>query len=93
MPNALLEAMACEKPVIATPVGGVLDVVSDCENGRIVPVNDVTSLTTIIQELLSDKILRKELGSSARQTIQDRFTPQKELDGNLLVYRSLGMRI
>jgi len=93
MPNALLEAMACEKPVIATPVGGVLDVVSDCENGRIVAVNDVNSLTTVIQELLSDNILRKELGSLARKTILNNFTPQKELDGNLFLYRNLGLRV
>ena len=93
MPNALLEAMACEKPVIATPVGGVLDVVRDCENGRIVAVNDVNSLTTVIQELLSDNILRKELGSLARETVLNKFTPQKELDGNLFLYRNLGLRV
>ena len=93
MPNALLEAMACEKPVIATPVGGVLDVVRDCENGRIVAVNDVNSLTAVIQELLSDNIRRKELGSRARKTILNEFTPQKELDGNLFLYRNLGLRV
>ncbi len=33
MPNALLEAMACEKAVIATPVGGAMDVMEDGKNG------------------------------------------------------------
>jgi glycosyltransferase involved in cell wall biosynthesis len=92
MPNALLEAMACEKAVIATPVGGALDVLDDCENGRIVPINDVNSLTTITQEVLSDKIQQKKLGRSARRTIQDKFTLQNELDGNLTVYRKLGLK-
>ncbi|HUF00546.1 MAG TPA: glycosyltransferase family 4 protein, partial [Anaerolineales bacterium] len=92
MPNALLEAMACEKAVIATPVGGALDVLDDCENGRIVPINDINSLTTITQEVLSDKILQKKLGRSARRTIQDKFTLQNELDGNLTVYRKLGLK-
>jgi len=93
LPNALLEAMACEKPVIATPVGGVLDLISDCENGRIVPVNDVNSLTRIIQEVLSDKSLQKHLGTSARQTVQSRFALEQELDGNLGLYRKLGLKI
>lgn len=91
MPNALLEAMACEKAVIATPVGGALDVLDDCENGQIVPINDINSLTRIIQEVLSDKILQKKLGRSARRTIQGKFTLQNELDGNLTVYRKLGL--
>jgi glycosyltransferase involved in cell wall biosynthesis len=93
LPNALLEAMAYEKPVIITPVGGMLDVVTDCENGRIVTVNNLTSLTTIIQEILSDKSLQKHLGESARQTVQRRFTLEQELDGNLGLYRKLGLKI
>jgi glycosyltransferase involved in cell wall biosynthesis len=93
LPNALLEAMACERPVIATPVGGVLDVVEDRGNGRIVPVNDVNSLATTIQEVLSDKDLQKHLGHSARQTVSERYTPQMELDGNIKLYRKLGLNI
>ena len=93
MPNALLEAMACEKPVIATPVGGVLDVLSDGENGRLVPVNDINCLTNIIQEVLSDRSLQKQLGRSARQSIQSKFTLQHELNGNLLLYRNLGLKV
>ena len=92
MPNVLLEAMACEKAVIATPVGGALDVIEDSRNGRMVPVNDVQSLTTILQELLSDRSQRDRLGDSARQIVQSRFTHRNELDGNLAVYRTLGLQ-
>jgi glycosyltransferase involved in cell wall biosynthesis len=92
MPNVLLEAMACEKAVVATPVGGALDVIEDCKNGRMVPVNDVTSLTTILIELLSDRSQRDQLGTSARRTVQGRFTYRNELDGNLSVYRNLGLQ-
>ena len=92
MPNVLLEAMACEKAVIATPVGGALDVIEDRKNGRMVPVNDVQSLTTILEELLSDRSQRERLGASARQTVQSRFTHRNELDGNLAVYRTLGLQ-
>src|SRR6266498_628240 len=93
MPNALLEAMACEKPIVATPVGGVIDVVKDCENGRITPVNDVNSLTQIIQEILSDKSEQKHLGKSARLTVQSKYTLEQELEGNLELYRKLGITV
>ncbi len=93
LPNALLEAMACERPVIATPVGGVLDVVGDHENGRIVAVNDVSSLVKAIQEIMSDKELQKHLGTSARQTVESKFTLKNELQTNILLYRKLGLNV
>ena len=40
MPNAVLEAMVCGKAVVATAVGGVLDVVKDQDNGILLPTND-----------------------------------------------------
>ena len=91
MPNALLEAMACEKAVVATPVGGILDVVKDLENGLIVPVNDAEALSNAILKLLEDQSLRNRLGKAARETIQKEFTLEKELELNLNVYRNLGI--
>ncbi len=92
LPNALLEAMAYEKAVIVTPVGGVLDAVIDCENGRFVRTNDANELADAINELLSDRTIRMKLGSTARQTVMNTFTPQAELDGNLALYRRLGLK-
>ena len=89
MPNALLEAMACEKAIVVTPVGGVLEAIEDAENGKIVPVNDIDALTKTIEELLDNSNLRKQLGKSARETVQDRFTLEKELAENLAIYRKL----
>jgi glycosyltransferase involved in cell wall biosynthesis len=93
LPNALLEAMACEKAVIATPVGGIPDAMIDCENGRFVRTNDATELANIINELLADENLRKKLGSAACQTITNKFTPQAELGTNLALYRRLGIKV
>ena len=92
MPNVLLEAMACEKVVVATPAGGIADVLEDGKNGRIVSINDVNSLSMIIRDLLSDKELRERLGAAARRTIQSKFTIQGELSGNLRVYCKLGLK-
>jgi len=92
LPNAVLEAMACEKAIVATSVGGVSDVIRDRVNGSIVPVNDAESLSKAILELLEDEPLRNRLGKSARETVQKDFTLQKELDANLSVYKTLGIK-
>ncbi len=92
MPNAVLEAMACGRTVIATRAGGVMDVLQDGKNGRLVSINDINSLSAVIQEVLSDKALQSRLGASARRTILDKFTLQNELDGNLAVYCKLGLK-
>jgi glycosyltransferase involved in cell wall biosynthesis len=91
MPNALLEAMACERPVIASPVGGMLDVVKDGETGIFVPVNDSNALARAIDNVLNKAELQSHLGKAARRSIIDSFSLQKELDGNLDVYRKLGL--
>ena len=91
MPNALLEAMACEKPVIATPVGGILDVVKDGENGILVPANDGEALANAIHEVLNNAEFRSRLSKAARQRVIDNFPREKELHGNLDVYRKLGL--
>lgn len=93
LPNALLEAMACEKAVIATSVGGILDIVTDGENGKLVPTNTAGELASAIDKLLTNQRLRKKLGSVARQTIMSKFTLQSELNRNLAVYRRLGLKL
>ena len=92
MPNVVLEAMACGKTVIATQAGGVTDMLNDGKNGRMISINDINSLATVIQEILSDKQLQSRLGDAARQTILGKFNLQNELDGNLDVYCKLGLK-
>ncbi|NJC95201.1 MAG: glycosyltransferase family 4 protein [Anaerolineae bacterium] len=91
MPNALLEAMACGKAVVATPVGGVSEVIQDRVDGAIVPVNDADALSGAILELLENDPLRRSLGESARRKIIANYTLERELTGNLEVYRRLGL--
>ena len=93
MPNALLEAMACEKSVIATPVGGIMDIVENEKNGMLIHINDENALTDKVCELLDDHEKRQRLGKAARETIEGRFTLANELKANLDVYRSLGLKV
>jgi glycosyltransferase involved in cell wall biosynthesis len=89
MPNAVLEAMACGKTVIATPVGGVTDVIEDGVNGMLVQVNDVSELAGKMAEALSLPEKRDAVGRSARETILSHFTLEKELQANLNLYQKI----
>jgi glycosyltransferase involved in cell wall biosynthesis len=91
MPNAVLEAMACGKTVIATPVGGMRDVIEDGVNGFFVNVNDAEGLAETMAEVLGQPDKREAVGRSARETVLGQFTLEKELQANLEVYRSLGV--
>jgi glycosyltransferase involved in cell wall biosynthesis len=92
LPNALLEAMSCGKAVIGTGVGGIVEAVENCKNGRLVSAKDADQLVSVINELLSDNQLRMKLGIAARQTIIEKFTLEKELSKNLFLYRHLGLK-
>lgn len=87
MPNAVLEAMACETSVIATPVGGMTDIIEDGKNGHFVNVNDVDGLSNKIIEVLNSN--QEAIQKSARETIINQFTHEKELQANLDIYISL----
>lgn len=93
MPNAILEAMACEKAIIATPVGGIKDIVENGKNGMLVSVNDANALAEKILELLDDREKCESLGKSAREFVMSKFKPEAELTANLEVYRSLGLKV
>lgn len=91
MPNAVLEAMACGKSVIATSVGGMTDIIEDGKNGHFVNVNDVDGLSNKIIEALNGN--QEAIQKSARETIITQFTLEKELNANFDVYKKLGVNL
>ncbi|MEM1948103.1 MAG: glycosyltransferase family 4 protein [Candidatus Caldarchaeum sp.] len=74
IPRALLEAMACETPVVATKVSGIPDAVVNGETGLLVKRQDVTGLAAAIETLLIDEKLARRLGQQARKKIVDEFS-------------------
>jgi glycosyltransferase involved in cell wall biosynthesis len=68
LPNALLEALAAGRPVIASRVAGIPDVVTDGRDGLLVAPKDVDGLAAALQRLRDDPALRLRLGDAARRT-------------------------
>ena len=89
MPNAVLEAMACGVPVIATPVGGMLDVLEDGVNGKIIPRNNADALVKAIEELMQNSEQVSRMAQLARSKIETEFTLKRELNTNLRIYQTL----
>ncbi len=72
-PNILLEAMACELPVVSTSVGGIGSVIEDGENGLLISPKSGTELADAVISLLRDPVLRKRLGTNARKTLLGQY--------------------
>jgi glycosyltransferase involved in cell wall biosynthesis len=73
MPGALLEAMACGLPCVATRIGGTVDIITDGEDGILIPPGDDRLLAGAIGRLLGDLVLARRLGRQARTTVEARF--------------------
>jgi glycosyltransferase involved in cell wall biosynthesis len=71
MGRVLVEAMAAAKPVVASRVGGIPDLVKHGQNGLLVEPGDVTGLSLAIRKLLADKKMRDEMGMKGRTMALD----------------------
>jgi glycosyltransferase involved in cell wall biosynthesis len=68
-PVTILEALACETPVIATPVGGIPEVVNNYETGILIPPGDCTSLADAIQYMLENEDVRFKIANEGRKRV------------------------
>ena len=89
IPYSLLEAMYLEKPVVASAVGGIPEVISDRYNGLLVKARSPLEIAAAIQLLVEDASLAVRIGKNARKTVEDKFSSQVMADHTLAVYRSL----
>jgi type III pantothenate kinase len=90
---ACLEAMAHARPVVATNVGGLRDLVLDGETGIVVPPRDPAALRDALERLLADPGLRRRLGAEARERARERFSWSAVTDATLAAYAEAGGRM
>jgi glycosyltransferase involved in cell wall biosynthesis len=89
LPLSALEAMSQRLAVIATPVGGVPEVVEDGLNGLLIPVDDDAALANAIARLMRDPALRATMGERGYDRIQSEFRFSEMVNRYEELYRLL----
>jgi glycosyltransferase involved in cell wall biosynthesis len=87
MPVAVLEAMGCGKPVVATDVDGIPEIVRDGDTGFLVPSENAEALASAMIRLECDGSLRSEIGDRARKFVLREHTWAKFTERNIRAYR------
>jgi glycosyltransferase involved in cell wall biosynthesis len=88
-PVSAIEALAAGRPVVATRVGGVPDVVREGEDGFLVEPGDVDALAERLARLAADPELRERLGAAGRARVIPRYSVERLVDDVDRLYRSL----
>lgn len=88
--TSLLDAMACERPIVASRVGGIPEVVVDGETGLLAEPRDVDALAEAIVRLLEDRALAARLAAAGRARVQQHFTVDRMVEETLDVYGRVG---
>lgn len=78
--KSLLEAMACELPVISSDLPAVREIIDHRVNGLLVPVGSSKGIALAIQEYLENPELQQRCGENARQTVLEHFSFSNELE-------------
>lgn len=89
LPMSVLEAMARGIPTVATPVGGVPQVIEDGVSGFLVDVDDVDALSDRLNILLDKPGLRENVGAASRNTVARFFNVGGSIKQLLALYRAL----
>jgi glycosyltransferase involved in cell wall biosynthesis len=87
--TAVLEAMACARPVVASRTDSVAEAMEDGVDGFLVASRSAEALADPLIRLLKDPSLRKRVGQAARARIERQFTAERMVDQTLAVYESL----
>jgi glycosyltransferase involved in cell wall biosynthesis len=87
--TSLLDAMACARPIVASRVGGIPEVVRHGETGLLVPPKDPRDLAASIIRLLLDPPLAKRFADAGLARVREKFSVERMVDGTLAVYARL----
>jgi len=88
VPQAILQAMLAGLPIVTTPVGAILEAVSDGETALVVPPKDAAGLAGAIDRLMQDPKLAAHLGRAARERALERYSREIMLDRMEGIFRN-----
>jgi glycosyltransferase involved in cell wall biosynthesis len=86
LPMSILEAMALERPVVATDVGGTAEEVVDGETGHLVPAGAAEPIGRALLELAGDPERARAMGAAGRRRQRELFTGEAMVDGYLRAF-------
>jgi glycosyltransferase involved in cell wall biosynthesis len=86
---AVIEAQAAGVPVVATPVGGIVENVADGQTGLLVPPREAHALADAIVRLLDDPVLARSLAERARPRVFERYSQERMVERTVGLFDSL----
>ncbi|HWQ34194.1 MAG TPA: glycosyltransferase family 4 protein [Blastocatellia bacterium] len=89
LPLVILEAMAQSRPVVATAVDGIPEIVCDEQTGLLYPHGDDEQMAAHLLRLLSDEDLAREFGQTGRRLVAERFSREQFADSLVKLYRQM----
>jgi len=89
LPNAVMEAMACARPVVATAVGGVPELISDGVTGLLVPPGDPAAMANAVLRVLGAPALGAALGNAARERAVSKFSCDRLVENMAALYEDV----
>jgi glycosyltransferase involved in cell wall biosynthesis len=84
--SAILEAMACGRPVVATRTGGIPEAVAEDATGLLVPPAESGALATALVGVLKDPVLASRLGIAGRRRVEQDFSVERLVAGTVDAY-------
>ena len=87
--TSLLDAMACERAVVATRAGGIPEIVEDGVTGLLVPPRDARALAGAMVRALEDAALRRRLAKQGFARVRERFTVERMVAETAALYARL----
>ena len=85
----ILEAMASKAAMVSTKAGGIPEVITDREQGRLVEIGDADQLARVLNDVLSNVDERQRLGQQARHEVEAHFSARVMAESYLAVYRGI----
>jgi glycosyltransferase involved in cell wall biosynthesis len=90
--SSLLDAMACEKAIVATTAGGIPEAVVDRETGLLVPPRDPEAMARAIIALLTDERARRVMAAAGLRRVHERFSVERMVRDTVNVYERVLMK-